>query len=350
MTRTVHSSGILVPMAVVLLLCAGCATTHFASSDAPSSPSGNNSKVAAGPVLDAWWESGSDGLRVIYGVAGAAHQGTVDYDDGTYSGASVCMRGGIALLTTKKGAIAKVQLPQGSPVAISVPNLDKPLILFSPSCSSALVYSSTSRAAALVQGLLSSPQVVGANIPAGTSVLGVSDTGSLLLGTNQSEGAVDVQMLSVGSITPKPVATLAKLGGAVFIPAGDSVLLADAGTSALVEFSQSSQSIAITPIAGPRDGLNNPIALGVSADGRTAVIANGSGSTILRIDISGRVPIAKTTCKCAPTELVPQSGNLSFRVNEPGSGITWAFDGTAATPRMVFVPAEQIAIRSQGAR
>lgn len=348
MTRTVNSAGVLVPTAVACLLCAGCAAPHFLSSNAPSNPAGNNSKVATGPVLDAWWEAGSNGLRVVYGVPGAAHQGSVDYNDGTYSGASVCMRGGIALLTTEAGAVAQVQLPQGSPVAIAIPSIRKPLITFSPTCSSALVYSSSSRAAEVVQGLLSTPKVGGLNIPDRSSVLGVSDTGSVLLGVNQPEGGVEIELLTASSM-PKPVVTLSKLGGAIFIPGSDSVLLADSGTSTVMEASQGNQNLSISRIAGPRDGVDNPVAVGASADGGTAVIANASGSTILRIDLSGRTPAAQTACRCTPSELVPQSGNLSFRVNEPGSGITWAFDGDASVPRMVFVPSEQIAIKTHGA-
>lgn len=336
---------------VALLLCAGCGTTHFSSSNTPTSgPAGNASRVATGPLLDAWWTKGSGGLQVVYGVPGAAHQASVGYNDGTYSGATVCMRGGFALLTSSSGVAARVQLPQGSPIQLDLPGISKPVVLFSPSCSSALEYSSSGSAAVLLQGLPSAPNPVSLTIPEGNSVLAVSDTGSVLLGANHSDGAVAVGLLTTGSSATKPITVLTKLGGAAFIPGSDAVLLADSGTNAVMEAGQANGSLSLTQVAGPRDGINNPVALGVSANGRTAVVANGTGSAIVRVDLSGQSGSTQAVCRCTPTELVPQAGNLSFRLNEPGGGTVWAFDGDASVPRTVFVPSEQTATATRGAR
>jgi hypothetical protein len=84
----------------------------------PGNPGTAGNQVASGPMLGARWDSDRKGLRVVYGVLGAAQQGPPTYG-GTFSGAAVCMRKSIALLTTSSGAFYLACLPQGRPVAIA---------------------------------------------------------------------------------------------------------------------------------------------------------------------------------------------------------------------------------------
>ena len=336
------------PALAALMLCVGCGGDRMQPARTPTNPLANASGVASGPIFDGWWDSESNGLRLEYGIPGAIHQGAIAYNDGTYSSATVCMRGNIALLQSPSGKLFQAQLPQGTPIPIEGAIIVKPLVVFSPSCSWAVASAASGSTGVVMQGVNSNPRVLRISLPAGTSVLAVSDKGSVLVGSTGSDGSSMVQLLPYGSGSLKQVITLSKLGGAAFVPGDESVLLADAGANTVIEATQITADMSLIRLAGPADGVDKPLAVGVSADGRSAAVANGAGSKIIRIDISGQTAAVQTLCRCTPSELVAQAGNLSFRLNEAGAGTIWSFDGDASTPRTVFVPSQQV-IASPGA-
>lgn len=300
-------------------------------------------------MVSAWWDSGRNGLRVIYGVLGAAQQGPPAYADGTFSGAAVCMRKGIALLTTPSGALSSASLPQGRPVVISNSGIPNATIVFSPSCTSSLAYAPNRSKALLVQGLLSTPKISQVALPAGTSAAVVSDTGAILVDVLGTEGSAVIKVLAPGSVTAQPIAVLSRFGGMAFLPGADSALLADAGANTVLEASHVAGNLSLAQIAGEGDGVANPVAVAASADGRWVAVANGTGLSVLRLDLTGQTAPRHAVCRCSPTQLEPLAGNAAFRLTEPGSGTVWAFDGNGSAPRVVFLPAEQAAGAAQGA-
>jgi hypothetical protein len=150
---------------------------------------------------------------------------------------------------------------------------------------------------------------------------------------------------------PQLVATLSRLGGMAFVPGADSAVIADAGANTVIEAAHVTGAISVAQIASEKDGTAKPDAVGISADGRWAAVANSKDGSVLRIDLSGQSAVSRTVCSCSPTELQPLAGNFAFRLNEPGTGTVWAFDGGGSVaPRMVFLPAEQPAAATQGAQ
>jgi DNA-binding beta-propeller fold protein YncE len=127
-----------------------------------------------------------------------------------------------------------------------------------------------------------------------------------------------------------------------FLPLQDEALLGDAGKNVILLTSPITGNATLTQVAASTDGISQPIAVAASADGKTALVANSSGTATVRIDLSRQTPSVKVACQCSPSELVPLSGNLVFRLNEPGSGAVWAFDGDSAKSRIVFLPAERL--------
>jgi hypothetical protein len=132
-----------------------------------------------------------------------------------------------------------------------------------------------------------------------------------------------------------------------FLPGADTALVADQASNRILEAAHLSGNPSLTQVAGPTDGVAQPIAIAASGDGRSAVVVNQKDSSIVRIDLTGQSAAMHTVCRCSPTKLEALAGNLTFRVNEPGSGTVWAYDGDAANPRFAFLPAEQ---STQGAR
>jgi len=334
--------------AAVLHLVA-CGSSRTSTSTPPAgSPVTAGANAASGPLLGAWWDANHKSLRTVYGVAGAAHQGTPTFSDGSYSGAATCMRKNIALLTTPSGSIYSVALPHGEPVAVSSMAISKASIAFSPSCTSSLVYTLGSTAAVLVQGLLSTPVGTPMILPAGGSAAAIADSGAILIAAPGSNGATSIRFLASGTSSFQPVTVLAKYGGMAFLPGADTAVLADASANTIVEASHLGGSVSLTSLATEADGVGSPASVAVSADGRLAAIANNNGASVLRLDLSRQSPPIKTVCHCWPTELEPLAGNFIFRVNEPGSGTVWAFDGDSLQPRMFFIPTDQVASTQRG--
>ena len=335
---------------IVALHVAACGFMPSTVSKAPSgsTPLSAGGNLASGPILGAWWDANHSGLRMVYGVAGAAYQGSPTYSDGTYSGAAACARKNIALLTTPSGSLFSVSLPQGKPVAVASNGPSKASIVFSPSCTWALVYTTGVSKALLVQELLSTPAVTPVALPSGASAIAVADSGSVLIGVPATDGSVAIQLLANGSSTPHLITVLSKYGGMAFAPGADTALLADAAMNTVVEASQLTGNMSLAPVAGAPDGVSKPTAVAISSDGRWAAVANNSGSSVLRLDLTGQSAPVKTVCHCSPTELEPLAGNFAFRLNEAGSGTVWAFDGNGSQPRVFFIPTDQATSTGHG--
>jgi hypothetical protein len=307
-----------------------------------------SSNAASGPLLGAWWDASQSGLRIVYGVVGAANQGAPKFSDGSYSGGAACMQKNLALLTTPSGSVFSVALPEGDPQEVSGNGIPKASIVFSPSCTTSLMYAPGGSAALLVQGLLSNPTATPVSFPTGNSAAAVADSGAILIAVSAANGASSIQLLASGTGSFQPVEVLGKFGGMAFLPGVDTALLADASANTVVEASHLTGTITLTPLAAAADGVSQPMAVAISADGQLAAIANNNGSSVLRLDLSGKSAPIKTICHCSPTELVPLAGNFAFRLNEPGSGTVWAFDGNGSLPRVIFIPADQAGTRGHG--
>jgi hypothetical protein len=327
--------------AAAVLQLAACGTSRTSTSTlSGGTPVTASSNAASGPLLGAWWDASHSGLRTVYGVAGAAYQGAPTFSDGTYSAGAACIRKNLALLTTSTGSVFSVSLPQGEPQEVSGSSIPKASIVFSPSCTTALVYSPGGSTALLLQGLLSTPSSTAVSVPAGNSAAAVADSGSILIVVPATNGGSSIQILANGTGSFQPVSVLGRFGGMAFLPGADTALLADASANTIVE-AHLTGSISMTPLAAAGDGVALPMAVAVSADGQLAAVVNNNGSSVLRLDLSGKSAPVKIICHCSPTELVPLSGNFAFRLNEPGAGTVWAFDGNNTLPRVVFIPTDQ---------
>ena len=326
-----------------------CGARYSTSTSPVSSSNTSSSKAPSGPMLAGWWDAARNGLRVVYGVPGAAYQGPATYADGSYSGAATCMRGSLTLFTSANGGIDEVILPQGKPVILAQNAAAKAKIAFSPSCTTALVYWPGGSQALLVQNLLSTAKITNATLPPGVSSAIVADSGNIVTAELEADGSSAAELVSGATGSGQPIMSLSIYGGMAFLPGADTVLMADAGTNTVIEASHVSNGPGVAVIAAAKDGVSSPVAVAASSDGHWAAVANGKGSSILRLDLTGQSAPSQASCSCSPTELEPLAGNFAFRLNEPGSGTVWAFDGGAPTPRTVFIPAEQPTTVAQGA-
>jgi DNA-binding beta-propeller fold protein YncE len=89
-------------------------------------------------------------------------------------------------------------------------------------------------------------------------------------------------------------------------------------------------------LAAPDEGLAGPVGVAFSQDKQTLYVASATAQSVAAFNLAGASRTA-IGCACTPTTLAPM-GNL-FRLTELTTGPLWVLDGTAATPRTVFVPA-----------
>jgi DNA-binding beta-propeller fold protein YncE len=89
-------------------------------------------------------------------------------------------------------------------------------------------------------------------------------------------------------------------------------------------------------LAAPDDGLAGPVGVAFSQDKQTVYVASAKAQSVAAFNLTGASRTA-IGCGCTPTTLEPM-GNL-FRLTELTTGPLWVLDGTATTPRTVFVPA-----------
>jgi hypothetical protein len=326
--------------AAVLHLAACGSTRTPISIPAGAAPVMASSNAASGPLLGAWWDANHSGLRTVYGVVGAAHQGSPVFSDGSYSGGAACMQKNLALLTMPSGSVYSATLPQGLPQEVSGNGIPNASIVFSPSCTTSLIFVPGGSAGLLLQGLLSHPAATPVSFPLGNSAAAVADSGSILIAVPAANGASSIQFLASGTGSFQPVSVLAKFGGMAFLPGADTALLADASANTVVEASHLTGTLSLTSLATAADGVSQPMAVAISSDGHLAAVANNNESSVLRLDLTGKSAPIKTVCHCSPTELVPLAGNFAFRLNEPNSGTVWAFDGNGLLPRVIFIPTD----------
>ena len=332
--------------AVVALCVAACSNSRSVGNSPISTPVPAASNAASGPALGAWWDVNRKGLRTVLGVAGAAYQGPPLYNDGSFTGGSACMRAGVALLRAPSGSLFSVNLSTGNPsLAASGVDVNTSMV-FSPSCASSLLYKRGSSQALLLEGLSSTPTVTNVVLPAGAAAVAVGDSGLILVQVPGTRQSAAIELIANGTDAPQSVTELTQFGGMAFLPGTDAALLADAGTSSVIKVSHLSGVMALAPIAGKAQGVSKPSAIAVSADGLLAAVVN-QGSAVLRLDLSGASASSTVLCHCTPTELEPLTGNFAFRLNEPGAGTVWAFDGSSAEPRIFFIPSEQVASKLQ---
>jgi len=308
-----------------------------------------NSPTAA--VLGYIWDSRVPGLRSVTGALGAANLGQPLLGGSTFTTATPCSGKSFALLTTSAGEVVMMSLPVGQQSQLVSPIAKNEHVLLSPKCSSALVYAPGSANATVVTGLPSSPQFQSLTIDSADSIVGaaVSDTGSLLLAGFNSDGTTTVQFLSASG-APLPLKRLQKYGAMSFVAGSDTAVIADSGANAIFLARSLATNPTFTQLGSSTDGVSSPLAAASSGDGHYAFVANASGGTILRFDLTGASKPTSISCTCPVSELLPLFGNAVFQLNDPAAGTIFALEGDARTPRTIFIPTDKMGSSSGSAQ
>ena len=339
-TRTAIACGLL----LLQLAASGCGTSGSTSGSGPATFLSKG--PISGPVIGYAWDRAASGLRPIFGVSGAARLGAALYANQSFNGAAASVRRQFALLTSTTGEVFLTALPDGQPSLLSPKLSTQQQIALSPSGTAAIIYAHDLTAITLVTGLPMSPALQTIHLPATADHAAVGDSGLILIATTQTDVTSALRSLAASGVTA-PITTLSQFGAMAFLPKGTSAVVADAGQNAIELASGLGSATSISQIASSADGVARPVAIASSSDGRWAIIANQTGSSIVSVDLSGNTPSSSVQCSCSPALLASIAGNDVFRLTELGAGPLSVFDGDAAKPRVFLIAGVQ-ANSSQG--
>jgi hypothetical protein len=325
--------GVTAIVAAVCMVLVGCGSGVATGLPGASQPL---AAVAAGPVLGYVFSPSDGTLRAMQGVRGSAQMSASIIPAGVYVAGEASVAGSTALLTDASGTLFAFNLPQSQPIHVVDGLAPGVRIAFSASGRNAIAYTPNGSTITTITGLPASPQVQTRTVPAGVQMLSavVSDAGTIALAAESTPMAVGV-LSAAGQYSS--LLGVKALGGMSFMPGADDLLLADSGanTATLVRNVSGAAASQLLNIAG----LNQPVAIAGSHDGRWVVVADGGDANVFRVDLTGGTAAARMSCACQPTMLGALSGGSTFRLNALYGGPVWTVDSTSASAQLLFVPA-----------
>lgn len=336
-----------------LVLLSGCGIT---SSKAPvpvgtGSATGATTLASTGLQLGYAWASDSGNLYPVLGVTGSAHYGAALFHEGSGTTAAAGVSspdGAWALSVRADGTLQVFLLPAMSATTLTTGIPKDAQILFSPKGTSAAIVSPSAVTAVVITGLPAKPQVEAVGLPRGRALAGtaISDGGTLLTGLQQAgAGQIELGVTSANG-SYAAVGSLGGWGGAAFVPgavagaAGESAVVADSASGQLTYLRNLGGA---TPASGQLNAgglLQKAAAVGVSADGKWALVADAGKGQVVRVSLSDATaaPVA-LACACSPKSMMPTTtdGVFSLTVGATGQPM-WFIDSRTSTPRTFFVP------------
>jgi DNA-binding beta-propeller fold protein YncE len=284
-------------------------------------------------------------MRPIQGVPGASLLGDPVSFGIDAASAYIAPRQDSAFVVGTDQSLHLFLLKNGVPTEVSLGGVTgvPERVVFSPSgTAAALVRSGSAR---ILTGLPSAPTLTGSIKVESFSMqttnglhsahwssppLALSDDGTYML--NVIQGSVRLLSVQGQNRHLMPAQSSALLA---FAAGGHDAAVMDSLTG-LTLIRDAAGAAATQLLAAPDDGLAGPAGLAFSSDKQTLYVASSTAQSVVAFNLAAASRTA-IGCACTPTTLEPM-GNL-FRLTELTGDPLWLLDGTAATPRTVFVPA-----------
>lgn len=308
----------------------GCGSALQPLSSTPvATPTPSPAAVQSGPQLGYIWSDTTHTLRPVLGIPGSSQLGQSVIPANLYTAAAASNLTSLALLQEADGTLDLMALPSGQPTHLAAAVPPGAQLRFAPSGLNAIAFVPGTATITLLATLLATPQITTLTLPQPVSDAAVSDAAAIAAALPSATGT------SIRTLTPTGTSTRAAsvptLAGLAFAGTTDNLLVATADTLTLIHSSTSAPSPTLLPTAGL---LKSPLGLGVSHDGRWAILANPT--SVLRIDLTAQTAPRTLPCDCQPTLVAPLSGAAVFRLTSADAGPAWIVDAAAA--RVLFIP------------
>ncbi len=193
-----------------------------------------------------------------------------------------------------------------------------------------------------VQGL---PKIAGiGSAPDGEiSVMAIDACGDVII------GAGDTFHLGSPGKGFRLIAKVERAGGLAL--AGDRLFIADRARGEILEVRNYHQTADVQLFAGADRGVADPVAMAVSADRRSLIVASASGRTLQWFDLDSRASTARIDLDFEPSQLVVCNGGAIFWLNSRGAAEEpLQILADRQNPAVFFVPAGKTAGPSQASR
>jgi hypothetical protein len=329
----------------LLALLAGGTTICMPAAHAQ--PSG----AFGGYTLGFVYDSRVSGLRPLSGIPGAAVLGApLDIGEPVRQ-AYVAPRQNYAIALTDTRAVSVQFISTAEPPVVTPLGFDPVtanVVALSADGSAGAFYSRDEALIRVVTGLPGAP-VIARSVPVGAvsgkiGLLSISNDAAVLavaVDTSSDDARSGSVILLDENGNGQVLASSTHISALQFLGDAHDLLVADDSDNTLSVIQGLPQTTASTLVADGSAGLAGPIGLNTYLDGNL-VIANGGASNVLVLDPGG-AQIGSYPCPVAPSRLTRLNGKAVFLLN----GISnddplWLFDGDSETPRVMFIPVEQV--------
>jgi len=293
-----------------------------------------------GPELGFVFDSEKGEVRPIQGIPGAAMLGKPVVLGMTLQQAAISPLQDYVLAVGGEHNQAIVFAMNHTPVtSVMVAGADRGAdqIVISSTGKAAALYYKTANRIEVLTGLPTAPKVSSEVYLSGSPTLtamAIGDDGHTVL---VGAGGNVLQAAASGDVT-----VLSDLGhvAAITIPAAGTAFVADSGTNQIYRVRGIGAGMEADVIAGPKDGIQTPVAVAVSRDGSRAFVANAKSGKVSIVELAGERAVSSVSCDCRLTGLDRLAGNETFRLTEMSSRPLWIVDAGGTEPRVLFVPAE----------
>jgi len=308
-----------------------------------SQDSATSAKLA-GPVLGFVFDSAVHGLRPILGVPGAGVlKPPLDLGFSLADAVVSPQQDYVLALTGDTHDVRVLRIANGT---ISVSPIDgapaQPDRMFlSPTGTAAALYYERAAVIRILAGLPNAP-VAGrtldvSNLGGTAGTLAVSDDGELVLATVAQGGSGALLLLGPdGGPAQLPVA--GPVTALAFRPQSHDALAAGNNQLSLIRSIDRDPQYLV--LATQNDGIAGPVSIQFSSDGARVFVANSDTASIAMLE-SGGGPVSLISCEGGLSGLNRLSGTSVFRLNEPSGQPLLLLDGSAARPRILFVPSDE---------
>jgi hypothetical protein len=315
---------------LLLMLVVGLAQLSSAGDRKAAIRAGASGASIASPVVGYFW-SQTDGIAPIDGVAGAAHVGQAWLM--SFAPDRAAMPPGQAYVWIESSWLSQAfvrTLDDAQNISFVPRGAD--LISFSPDGRAAVLYSKTGAGVRIVSGLPAAPRVSDVfsapSADCGASALAVADDAATVL------LACGGNLYSASADRVWRPAIPGQIAAAAFLPGSSDALAIMSGDPAVYGVSLDSGKSGVR--AQLPNGMNAPLSLAVSSDGRFALAIDGDGNAA-QLDLATSQAALLKVAQGMRTVVRGRDAS-TFLLLPDGDGVPWIVEARPGNPWASFAP------------
>jgi hypothetical protein len=291
----------------------------------------------SGPVLSYVFDSNTRSLRPVLGILGSSTIGKpLDFGFTLTQALTLDSRRLIAATESYPNLLI-IDLERNSPSIAAIPGVPATpsKTAASPRGTSGAFYYPDLRGIWIVAGLprpATAPLFVDLSVSAAITHMAVSDDGAQLIYAINEGGSEGVYAWTASSTRARFLMSVGSVGG-LTITGNRDALVADRAANEVFVIRDLGGPAVPQLLAGPREGVSDPIGVAVSADG--IYIANAASASVMALDTDGRL-LKTYDCTCAVSGLFSFTDSV-FRLTTGLDRSVWLFDASSEG-RILFVP------------